>query len=136
MRPYSMDLRKRVVEACDARAGTREKIAERFSVSVSWIRRLLQRRKETGSIAPRPPNSGRKPKLNDRQMQKLRRIVAGEPDATLKELKARLGVAMSDDALLRALGKLNLTLKKSRSSRRSKSVKTEPRSVAGGGTRS
>jgi len=37
MRPYSMDLRERVAAACDARAGTREKIAERFAVSVSWI---------------------------------------------------------------------------------------------------
>lgn len=124
MRPYSMDLRKRVVAACDARAGTREQIAERFGVSTSWIRRVLQRRKETGSIAPLPQNAGRKPKLNDRQMEKLRRIVAKRPDATLKELKKHLGVRMSDDALIRALRKLNLTLKKSRSLRRSKSAKT------------
>ena len=124
MRPYSMDLRERVVAACDARSGTRERIGERFGVSVSWIRRLLQRRRETGSIAALPPNSGRKPKLNRRQMERLRRIVARHPDATLKELKAHLGIGMSDDALLRALGKLNLTLKKNRSSRRSKSVRT------------
>lgn len=124
MRPYSMDLRVRVVEACDARSGTREKIAERFGVSVSWIRRLLQRRKGTGSIAPLPQNAGRKPKLGDHQMKRLERIVARRPDATLQELKKHLGMAMSDDALIRALRKLNLTLKKSRSSRRSKSAKT------------
>jgi transposase len=114
MKPYSMDLRERVVAACDARSGTREQIAERFGVSTSWIRRLLQRRRETGSIAPAPQNAGRKPKLNDRQMERLRRLVARRPDATLKELKRHLGVPMSDDALLRALGKLNITLKKSR----------------------
>lgn len=123
MRPYSMDLRERVIRACDARAGTREQIAERFGVSIAWIRRLLQRRRETGSIAPLPSNAGRKPKLNTRQMEKLRRLVAKFPDATLKEMKKHLGVAMSDDALLRALRKLNLTLKKSRSSRRSKSAR-------------
>jgi transposase len=123
MRPYSMDLRERVVGACDARSGTRERIAERFGVSVSWIRRMLQRRRETGSIAALSPNSGRKPKLNQRQMDRLGRIVVRHPDATLKELKMHLGVSMSDDALLRALGKLNLTLKKSRSSQRSKSDK-------------
>lgn len=116
-----MDLRERVVQACDARSGTREQIAERFGVSTAWIRRLLQRRRETGSIAPLPPNAGRKPKLNTRQMEKLRRFVAKHPDATLKEMKRHMGVAMSDDALLRALRKLNLTLKKNRSSRRSKS---------------
>ena len=42
MKAYSIDLRERVVAACDARDGTREQIAARFSVSVSWIRKLLQ----------------------------------------------------------------------------------------------
>ena len=124
MRRYSMDLRKRVVEACDARAGTREKIAERFSVSVSWIRRLLPRRKETGSIAPRPPNSGRKRGLDDRQMKKLKVWVRKHSGATLQEIKAGMKLTISIAALDRALGVLDLTLKKSRSSRRSKSVKT------------
>jgi len=124
MRPYSMDLRERVVDSCDARSGTREQIADRFGVSAAWIRRLLQRRKETGSIAPLPQNSGRKPKLDDRQMKRLQRIVARQPDATLQELKKHLGMTMSDDALIRALRKLNLTLKKSRSSRPNKSAKT------------
>lgn len=44
MKPYSMDLRERVVAACDARVGTQEQIAERFGVSDRWIRKLLQRR--------------------------------------------------------------------------------------------
>lgn len=69
MRPYSMDLRERVVAVCDAREGTREQIAKRFGISTSWIRRMLQRRRETGSIAPLPQNPGRKRKLSGRQMQ-------------------------------------------------------------------
>jgi len=47
-----MDLRDRVVAACDMGAWTREEIAEKFDVSTSWIRRLLQRRRELGSYAP------------------------------------------------------------------------------------
>ena len=42
MKAYSMDLRERVVAACDAGDDTREEIAARFSVSVAWVRRLLQ----------------------------------------------------------------------------------------------
>ena len=38
MKAYSTDLRERVVAACDARDGTRDQIAARFSVSVAWIR--------------------------------------------------------------------------------------------------
>jgi transposase len=120
MKPYSMDLRVRVVAACDAREGTRQQIAKRFGVSERWVRRLLQRRKETGSIAALPQNPGRKPKLNERQMGQLQRLVQRHPDATLRELKEGLKVKMTDRALLRALGVLGFTLKKSRSRQPSK----------------
>ena len=124
MRPYSMDLRQRVVAACDRHDGKREEIAKSFGVSTAWIRRLLQRRRETGSIAPLPQNPGRKPALDDRKMERLRRIVDRQPDATLRELKQRLGVRLSDGAMIRALARLKLTLKKNRSRRPSKTAKT------------
>jgi transposase len=124
MRPYSMDLRRRVVAACDRQDERRVKMAERFGVSTAWIRRLLQRRRETGSIAPLPQNPGRKLALDDRKMERLRRIVGRQPDATLRELKERLGIQLSDGAMMRALDRLRLTLKKSRSRPPSKSVTT------------
>jgi len=71
MKLYSMDLRERVVATCDAQEGTRERIAKRFGVSTAWIRRLLQRRRETGSIAALPQNAGRKPALDARQLRRL-----------------------------------------------------------------
>ncbi len=61
MAAYSLDLRERVVAACDEGIDTRAEIAGRSSVSQSWIRRLLQRRRETGSIAPEPRGGGRAP---------------------------------------------------------------------------
>ncbi len=124
MKPYSMDLRERVVAACDAREGTREQIAERFGVSDRWIRKLLQRRRETDSLAPLPRNPGRKRELNDRQMQRLGRLIQKRPDATLKQLRKSLGVKISISALDRAIRALNMTLKKNRSSRRSRSGET------------
>ena len=122
MRPYSMDLRKRVVAACDRKDGRRIEIAERFDVSTAWIRRLLQRRRELGSISPFPQNAGRKPALDNRKMERLRRLVDRQPDATLRELKSRLGMTISNGAMIRALRALKLTLKKSRSRRSSKNV--------------
>ena len=124
MKPYSMDLRERVVAACDAREGTREQIAERFGVSDRWIRKLLQRRRETDSIAPLPRNPGRKRALNDRQMQRLGRLIHKRPDATLKELRKSLGVKLSIAALDRAIRALDVTLKKNRSWRRNRSDRT------------
>src|SRR3712207_513042 len=101
MKSYSMDLRERVVAACDARDGTRAQIAKRFSVSVSWIRDLLKRRRETGSIAPRPLGGGRKPAFDAAAAARLREAVKDDDDATLEELAGAAGVACCPSAVHR-----------------------------------
>ncbi len=53
MKPYSKDLRLRVLAAVDA--GTpREEVARTFSVSMPTIKRWLKRRRETGDVEPEP----------------------------------------------------------------------------------
>ena len=65
MHTYSQDLRDRVVRACDEGKGTRRRIADLFGVSTAWIRRLLQRRRQTGSFAAKPRGgSVRKPRCS------------------------------------------------------------------------
>jgi transposase len=119
---YSMDLRERVVAACDEGTDTRAAIAERFSVSESWIRRLLQRRRQTGSIAPRPRGGGQPPAFGTEAAERLRRALAADPDATLEELARASGVACSTSAVDRALKRLGITRKKSRSGPRSRTA--------------
>src|SRR3954449_9334634 len=53
MKPYSKDLRIRVLAAVDA-ATPREEVAKTFSVSVPTIKRWLKRRSETGDVQPKP----------------------------------------------------------------------------------
>jgi transposase len=120
MKAYSMDLRERVVAACDARDGTREQIAGRFSVSVSWIRDLLRRRRETGSIAPRPGGGGRAPAFDAEAAGRLRDAVRVDDDATLEELARAAGVACCPSAVHRALARLGITRKESRGGRPSR----------------
>jgi transposase len=114
MAAYSMDLRQRVVAACDDGFDTRAEIAERFAVSPAWIRRLLQRRRETGSIAPKPHGGGQPPAFDRAGAVRLRRAVAATPDATLKELARASGVACSTSAVERGLRRLGITRKKTR----------------------
>ena len=122
MRAYSNDLRERVVAACDARVGTRERIAARFSVSVAWIRRLLQRRRETGSIAPKPRGGGRAPAFDAEAGRRLREAVRADSDATLQELARAAGVSCCASAVYRALQRLGITRKKSRGGRPSRTA--------------
>ena len=54
MKPLSNDLRERILAAVDRRGGSRRQLAVRFAVNVSTITRLLQLRRETGAMEPRP----------------------------------------------------------------------------------
>ena len=111
MKTYSMDLRERVVQACDERVSIREEIAELFDVSTAWIRRLLQRRRETGSFAARRRGGRRPPKFAGKKLEKLKAFVGKHPDATLEELRVEASIM----AVHRALQRLGCHRKKSRS---------------------
>jgi transposase len=117
MRAYSTDLRERVVAACDAGVATREQIAARFSVSVTWIRKLIRQRRLTGSIAPRPRGGGRARAFDAEADRRLREAVRHDDDATLRELADAAGVACCASAVHRALKRLGITRKKSRGGR-------------------
>ena len=113
MRSYSMDLRERVVAACDRGEETRAQIADRFCVSIGWVYRLLARRRDTGSIAPKPHGGGQPPAFRGETAERLRTAVADCPDATLEELRQATGVACGTSAVFRALRRLGLPRKKS-----------------------
>jgi transposase len=122
MRAYSMDLRQRVWADCQVGMKT-PAVAQKYSVSQSWVRRLKQRQKATGSLAPRPPSPGRPVTLAPHEAR-VRELVRDDPDATLNELRQRLGVAVSIGALCNYLQNLKLSFKKKLSRRPSKTDPT------------
>jgi transposase len=110
MAPYSMDLRTRVLADCDAGAAAKE-VAAKFRVSRSWVNRIVQRRRETGEVAPRPQTVFKKQAFAG-QEDRLRALVTAQPDQTLAELREALHSSASLSSLWRALDRLELTLKK------------------------
>jgi transposase len=54
MKPYSKDLRIRVLAAVDRGVPREEEVAKTFSVSMPTIKRWLKRRRETGDVEPKP----------------------------------------------------------------------------------
>jgi transposase len=115
MKPYSLDLRQRVVESYENGEGTYEELAEVFGVSLSWVEKLLRRWRETGSIAPKPHGGGRQAKITGKKLERLKALVEENPDATLEELRRKCQVEGSIMSVFRALKRLGITLKKSRS---------------------
>jgi transposase len=109
---YSHDLRKRVIDTVERGDGSLRQIAQRFLVSVSFVTRLLRHYRTTGSLDPKPHGGGRRPTLGPAQLKQLRALLRKQPDATLEELRQRLGVNCSHMAIVRALQKLKMTRKK------------------------
>ena len=116
MAPYSMDLRARVAGAWDA-SGDAEEVAATFGVSRAWVHRLIQRRRERGSIAPRQQTKFRSRVLAG-QEQRLVALITAQPDLTLAELRDALPTTAALSTLWLEIDRLGLTLKKNRTRRR------------------
>lgn len=133
-KPYSQDLRERVIAAVDGGTGAYT-AAPLFRVSVSYIYKALGRRRTTGETTARTGKAGRKAKLAAHD-EALSAQVATCPDATLEELQAWLAVErkveVSIGCLWNRLRRLKLPLKKSRSSPPSRIGRMSQRHVGSG----
>ena len=128
--PYSQDLRDRVLAAYDRGLPTQQ-IAETFQVSKAWARRIKQRRRETGETTARPMGG---PGVIKVDRARLGELVREDPDATLTELRERLGVVCAISTICVALKKLGFSFKKRRSMRRSRIGRMSSSGVRNGGT--
>jgi len=116
MAAYSMDLRTRVLRDWDEGLKA-EDVAAKYRVSRAWVHRLVQRRRETGEIGPRRQTRFRAPALAG-QEDRLRFLVAAQPDRTLAELRAALPTSASLATIWRTLDRLRLTVKPERNEHR------------------
>src|SRR5512144_772923 len=130
MKAYSMDLRVRVLADCDAELNT-SAVAKKQRVSVSWVRRLKQRRRETGEIAPRPPGY-RLPRKLAGQEARVRARLAERPQTTLAELRRDLGLDVALSTLWRTVQAWGWTFKKKSSGQRNRIGRTLPPHGPGG----
>jgi transposase len=112
MSPLSIDLRVRIVKAVEAGKHSLEKLAELFSINISTIVRLLRRYRSTGSVEPKPHGGGMPPKLDGQAVARLIELVRQQPDATLEELRDRLGIPCSVTTIFRALKRNRISRKK------------------------
>jgi len=119
-RPYSRDLRDRVLGAYDRGMKTKQ-ISTLFCVSPAWARRVKQRRRETGETAPRKMGS---PGVRKIDRERLIELVRSQPDATLAELRERLGIPCSCWGIGKILKQLGYSFKKRQSMPRSKIAPT------------
>lgn len=125
---YSQDLRDRIMAARDEGMPTK-RVAELFRVSASWVRRVMQRRREHGQRSPRPRGGATVIKID---LDQLRQLVQQQPDATARQLHQRLGIQCSVSAVDMALRRMGLSFKKRRCMPRSRIGPTWPSDAPSG----
>jgi len=112
-RPYSVDLRERVVRTVEAGL-SRRATAGRFGVSVSFVIKLMQRWRRDGTVAPDQYGGWKRSPLAV-HAERVRALLTAEPDLTIAELRARLAseaIHASPAAISRFLTAEGLTRKK------------------------
>ena len=120
---YSEDLRERIWQAWQTGGSTRAQLAARFGVSVSCVRDLLRRVRQTGRVAASARAGGAPRKADAHQHQLLAGLVAERSDDTLEEYRVALadvpgGTRVSGPTISRMLARLRLTQKKESPARR------------------
>jgi len=118
-KPYSEDLRKRVIEAIDGGA-TIPEAAEQCGVSISSVVRFLRLSRDTGSISA-AKFGGYKVFALAAHEELIRSLIEEQPDITLAELEARLAkkkILVGKSSISRFLNHLKLSFKKKPAGRR------------------
>lgn len=114
--PYSVDLRQRVINAYQAREGSQRQIAERFQVSLCFVKRLIRRYQETGTVEPKSHGGGAIAIIKQSELKQIKQLVDEQPDSLLRELcerwETKKGVKVSISTMHRRLEELKLTSKK------------------------
>jgi transposase len=120
MKTYSMDLRSRVI--ADRKLGMDSlEVAEKYSVSRSWVNDLSKRYRENGHFEPKRIGGYKQHILKEREGEILQ-AMKETPDMTLKELKMRLRFKGSLQTVSNMLKRLGFSLKKNPSGFRTRST--------------
>jgi len=108
MRPYSDDIRTRVVTAYFNGEGTQGDIAQRFNVSIGFVQKLLKRYRGTGTISAKHMG-GSSPKVDSENAEFIMKVLDENPAASLSDLCCRLAternIKVSRSTMCRTLRK-------------------------------
>lgn len=118
--PYSMDLRWRIVLACERGTQSQREVAELFQVSLATVENILRLYRRTGDVLPqRRKRLGPVVRIDDKAREQLRRSLENQPDMTLAELREQLAckndLRVSTSRICRVLQQMGLRRKKRRS---------------------
>ncbi len=122
MKAYSLDLRQKIVNLYEQGNISQRQLAKQFDVALSFVQKMIRQKLELGHVEPKIRLNQTQTKLNQEQLMVLEQLVTDNNDATLVELREMLfektQVMIGRSTVDRMLTKLNITVKKNRTSDR------------------
>lgn len=113
---YSIDLRKKVVDAYERGDTSYSKVAENFGIHIRSVKRYVKQYREQGNLLPRKGNMGRPSKIDDPGYKLIQKLIRKDPTITLAKLSKlyyqEKQVSVGRSILSRACSKLNLRRKR------------------------
>ncbi|RCJ29275.1 transposase, partial [Nostoc punctiforme NIES-2108] len=79
MKPYSVDLRSKIISVYEAGNTSIRKVAERFKVSKNTVQNLVKRKREKGTLQPNAATGGKPSQLSGYEQQ-IEQMVAEHLD--------------------------------------------------------
>jgi len=120
---YSKDLRKRIIAAVEKGELNKTEIQSFFQISKTGLRYLIKHIEKTGSLDPKPYGGGRRSKFQEEDIEKIKKYLDKNRDATLEEILEYTEKDASIMAVFRTLKKIGYRLKKSHYSPANKNEK-------------
>lgn len=113
---YSGDLRRRVISAWEAKEGSQRQLAQRFKVSLSFVRNLLRHYRKNGEIEAKQRGGYQKPTIQNEHLSLIQSLLEEKNDLLLSELcdrfAERTDIRVSITTMHRAVEKLDFRFKK------------------------
>jgi len=138
-RAYSNDLRRKLLEAHEQGQGTLEELAEEFRVSLGFAKKISAALRRTGRMERTEQRHGRINQVTALVQERLREWLRQQLDRNLgelqRQLREQLQVSVSVPRLWVVLRQMQLRLKKSRSTPRSRTLRKTGSAARRGGRR-
>lgn len=126
---YSGDLRRRVIDCFEAKEGSQRELAQRFKVSLSFVRNLLRHYRANGQVEAKRRGGYQKPIIRDEHLVIIKSLVEAKNDLLLCELCDRFfertEIRVSITTMYRAVQKLDLRCKKNSIRKRARYSKSK-----------
>jgi transposase len=115
--PYSLDLRRKAVSACEKGEDTQKEIAEQFDIGYRTLKEWIFLKKNTGDVIPKEHiHRGPLPLINEKGLIFIKNLVKKKPDILILEIRdlyaKKFGIEVAQTTIFKALCKLDLRRKK------------------------